>query len=78
LSRYPYSRLGATPLSPFKGTTVMTKYRVTMSEIVFYEIEVECDNESEVAEAAEEQFIQGDYKACGQDNLKVENWSEVS
>jgi hypothetical protein len=56
----------------------MTKYRVTMSEIVFYEIEVECDNESEVAEAAEEQFIQGDYKACGQDNLKVENWKKVS
>ena len=55
----------------------MTKYRVTMSEIVFYELEVECDNDSEVAEAAEAQFMQGDYKACGQDNIKVENWREI-
>lgn len=55
----------------------MSKYRVIMSERVFYELDVECDSDDEVASTAEEAFVQGDYKTTTQDRRRIEHWTKV-
>lgn len=52
----------------------MPTYRVTLSEMVFYELEVECEDDQQVVDAAFAKFKAGEYKAYDQANLTVEDW----
>jgi len=56
----------------------MTRYRVSMQEIVFYSIYVEADNEQQAAIKAEERFDAGDYIHDGQDDRRITAVEEMT
>lgn len=58
----------------------MKTYKVHMSEISFYTVVVEVDDnatEEDIAKAAEEAFVQGDGEFVGCDDRKLEDFEEI-
>ena len=58
----------------------MKTIRVTMTERVSYSLTIEVENDAtdeDIATAAEEQFVQGDYEFVAATDRKLASWEEV-
>lgn len=56
------------------------RIQVWMSETVFYNMIIEVPDDAtdeQIAAAAEEEFVQGNYNHGGQDDRKVDDWQHA-
>jgi hypothetical protein len=56
----------------------MKKFKVLMRETVTYSLVVEIEVGESIEQAAEEQFVQGDYVVVGQGDRRVVDFEEVT